>query len=63
LLPVRWAGAVALCAMPTSQNRDMGHPMEVVCMIGWKGSGRLWLVEFFGILRSAQDDSVFLAAR
>jgi hypothetical protein len=22
----RWAGAVALCAMPTSQNRDMGHP-------------------------------------
>lgn len=24
--PRRWAGAVALCAMPTSQNRDMGHP-------------------------------------
>jgi hypothetical protein len=22
----RWAGAVALCAIPTSQNRDMGHP-------------------------------------
>jgi hypothetical protein len=26
LASTEMGGAVALCAMPTSQNRDMGHP-------------------------------------